>query len=282
MFTIFTIFIPYLNESPLRTALGLLFVLFIPGYVLVSALFPKKDDLDGIERLALSFGLSLAVSPLIGLALNYTPWGIRLTPIVISLTLFTLLMGLVALFRRARLNKNEVFQPQILNHVKSLKNSFQSESRLDKILSVVLIISLLVAVSMTVYIVVAPQEGEKFTEFYILGPDGKASDYPTNLTVGETGQLIIGVVNREYTNVTYVLEIKLDGVVISEKTINLTNNEKWEEDFSFVANTTGENRKLEFLLYKLPDRTEPYRSLHLWVTVTGALLNERAETNITD
>ncbi len=37
------------------------------------AAFSEKNDLDGIERLALSFGLSIAVVPLIGLGLNFTP-----------------------------------------------------------------------------------------------------------------------------------------------------------------------------------------------------------------
>lgn len=59
----------------LRVPIGLLMVLFVPGYVLIAALFPKREDLDGIERIALSFGLSIAVVPLIGLGLNYTPWG---------------------------------------------------------------------------------------------------------------------------------------------------------------------------------------------------------------
>ncbi len=57
----------------LRIPIGLLMVLFVPGYVLIAALFPRKGDLDGIERIALSFGLSIAVVPLIGLGLNYTP-----------------------------------------------------------------------------------------------------------------------------------------------------------------------------------------------------------------
>jgi hypothetical protein len=73
-----------------RWVLGSVFVLFLPGYVTVEALFPKGRDLDGIERFALSVGLSLALVPLVGLLLNYTPWGIRLTPIVISLTILTL------------------------------------------------------------------------------------------------------------------------------------------------------------------------------------------------
>jgi len=45
----------------------------VPPEGRTAALFPGKDDLDGIERIALSFGLSIAVVPLMGLALNYTP-----------------------------------------------------------------------------------------------------------------------------------------------------------------------------------------------------------------
>jgi hypothetical protein len=81
------------TELPLvaiRWVLGSVFILFLPGYVTVEALFPKGRDLNSIERFALSIGLSLALVPLVGLLLNYTPWGIRLTPIVVSLTIFTL------------------------------------------------------------------------------------------------------------------------------------------------------------------------------------------------
>jgi hypothetical protein len=84
----------------LRWILGSVFVLFIPGYVTVEALFPKGRDLDGIERFALSVGLSLTLVMLVGLLLNYTPWGIRLTPIVVSLTILTVGLALVALGRR--------------------------------------------------------------------------------------------------------------------------------------------------------------------------------------
>ena len=75
-------------EGAIRIILGLPFILFIPGYILVFSLFPeKKTDhgIDIIERIALSLGLSLAVVPLIGLGLNYTIWGIRLEPILFSL-----------------------------------------------------------------------------------------------------------------------------------------------------------------------------------------------------
>ena len=87
-----------------RWVLGSVFVLFIPGYVAVEALFPKGRELDGIERLALSVGLSLALVPLVGLLLNYTPWGIRLDPIMISLTILTVGLAIVAFARRFRLS----------------------------------------------------------------------------------------------------------------------------------------------------------------------------------
>jgi hypothetical protein len=87
-----------------RWVLGSVFVLFIPGYVAVEALFPKGRELDGIERLALSVGLSLALVPLVGLLLNYTPWGIRLDPIMVSLTILTIGLALVAFVRRFKLS----------------------------------------------------------------------------------------------------------------------------------------------------------------------------------
>ncbi|MEM3777585.1 MAG: DUF1616 domain-containing protein [Fervidicoccaceae archaeon] len=86
---------------PLRYLLGSITVLFLPGYTLIQALY-KPDELSPLEELALSIGLSLAIVPLIGLILNYTPWGIRLTPIVIGLNIFTISMCFIASIRRYR------------------------------------------------------------------------------------------------------------------------------------------------------------------------------------
>jgi uncharacterized membrane protein len=96
-----TSFLPML--MPLRYFLGTLYVLFLPGYVTVEALYPGERDLKPLERLALSIGLSLAIVPLIGLLLNYTPWGIRLEPVTISLAIYTLSVAVVALVRKYRI-----------------------------------------------------------------------------------------------------------------------------------------------------------------------------------
>lgn len=87
----------------LRWVVGFVFVLLLPGYVTIQALFPEGKELDSIERFALTVGLSLAITPLIGLLLNYTPWGIRLNPIVVALSLFTLGIAVAGTFRRYKL-----------------------------------------------------------------------------------------------------------------------------------------------------------------------------------
>ena len=89
----------------IRYVLGSIFVLYLPGAMLIEALYPRGEDLEPLERLALSIGLSLAVIPLIGLVLNYTPWGIRLMPVLISLAVFTESMAVLALIRKYKYYK---------------------------------------------------------------------------------------------------------------------------------------------------------------------------------
>ena len=90
----------------LRSALGTIFVLFLPGFTFIRALFPAKvpiktssENMDTIERIALSFGMSLVLAAITGLILNYTPWGIRLTPITLSLLALTIVFATAAVLR---------------------------------------------------------------------------------------------------------------------------------------------------------------------------------------
>ena len=57
------IYFPFLNQTPLTVVFALPVVLFIPGYCLIAALFPKNDDISLIERIALSFGSPPPLSP---------------------------------------------------------------------------------------------------------------------------------------------------------------------------------------------------------------------------
>ena len=102
--TLFTVFFSntiYLLKY-LRYVLGSIVVLFLPGYVTIEVLYPREEDLSSLERLALSIGLSIAITPLIGLILNYMPWGIRLEPILTALTVYITSLALIGSYRRYR------------------------------------------------------------------------------------------------------------------------------------------------------------------------------------
>jgi len=254
---------PLLNENLLRSIFGLLLVFFTCGYSLVAALFPGKDDLGGMERFTLSIGMSITVVPLLGLALNFTPFGIRLIPVVVLLSAFTISLSLIAWVRRLRLLPEERFTLQI----EKLTKISLGQTTTDKALSIILIATIICSTATLAYVATTPKTGENYTEFYILGSQGKASDYPTNLKPGEQGKIIIGIVNHEQEDSTYRLDVTLNGTTIHTEQIHLTNNEKRETPLSFTATRVGENQKLELLIFK-DQRAEPYRTLHLWITVT--------------
>jgi len=259
-----------LPESPVRVVLGLPFILFFPGYSLIAFLFPRRDDIGIIERVALSFGLSIAVTPLIGLALNYTPFGIRLVPILLSLSFFNILFCFLAEWRRTRVE--DPFYPFPLERLQHLVTaSLRGGNRIDRALTVILIISICCSLITLAYVIVVPKQGEKFTEFYILGPGGKAAGYPTNLTVGENASIIIGIANHEYRTVYYGVEIWLVNSSFEENqthihrmlfydSFNITLESvpptiegnwtpQWELNYSFSIDVEGEY-KMWFLLFK--------------------------------
>jgi uncharacterized membrane protein len=260
---------PALQNSIIRTVLGLPLVLFIPGYVLITALFPKKDDLDSIEIIALSFGLSIATVPLLGLLLNFTPFGIRLIPILIILCSYSIILTFVTDYRRKQLPEDSRFEVPFYGIYEAINNEINApKSKVDRILSIILVFSIILSIGILYYVITTPKIGEKFTEFYILGDSGKAENYPTELKLGSPTTLLTGVVNHEYSSVNYTVQIVLNSDTLSSNRLLLNNNETWQNNISFVPNKAGNDKKLELLLFKENNFTSPYRELHLWVNTT--------------
>ncbi|MGI0029789.1 MAG: DUF1616 domain-containing protein [Nitrososphaera sp.] len=78
-----------------RWIAGAIFLFVIPGYTITN-LFIPRNRLSTIERVAISVGLSLATVVLIGIILSYSPVGVRIEPIVISIALFNVVIALLA------------------------------------------------------------------------------------------------------------------------------------------------------------------------------------------
>jgi uncharacterized membrane protein len=93
------------------SAIGLIFLLFVPGYALIKLLFSQKikgksdENIKIIEKVVLSIALSIALTAFSGLFFNYTPWGIELKPIALSLFAFTIIFATAAL--RLEYNKRQ-------------------------------------------------------------------------------------------------------------------------------------------------------------------------------
>jgi len=175
-------------------------------------------------------------------------------------------MVLIAYLRRRRVSEDEKFFVNFGGFSNSI-NHFRGESKTSKILSIILILSILLAISTTVYIIVKPKQGETFTEFYLVGPVSNASDYPTNLTVGQSGSVLLGIINHKDKTVNYRMVVTSNGVLMSEQNITLSNGNKTEIRYNFTAGSSGK-KKIVFLLYKMPNNTDIYRSIYIWANIT--------------
>ena len=261
MLVVTTIFSP---SDVLRIIIGLPFVLFFPGYVLMAALFPRRGGLGGIERVALSFGVSITVVPIIGFILNYTWWGITLESILYSVAAFILATSIIAWVRRRRVEEEEKFCLEF-----QLRMPGWAGGAGDKVLLVILVIAVAGALGMMGYTIAEPRVGERFTEFYILGTDGEAADYPRELAVGEMGRVIVGIINQEHEAADYRVEVRINGTKNNEVgPVVLEHEQRWEGEVSFVPTVSGENEKVEFLLYQNGEAEPCLEPLHLWLHVS--------------
>jgi len=206
---------------------------------LIAFLFPEKKNLNTLERVALSFGLSIAITPLIGFGLNYTPFGIRLEPILASLTAFIVAFSLLAFWRRYKVEDPYLpFDP--IKLWDSAKGDFVKEGKTDRALTILLVIAILSSVVALAYVVAFPQQGEKFTEFYILGPEHNATGYPHNLTVGQNASVYIGIKNHEGRQVHYFVQVWLvNASFVNNQTVISTMY--YFDQFDTVLNNTPVN-----------------------------------------
>jgi len=261
---------------------AILLVLLVPGYVLMGALFPSGKEIDWIERIALSFGLTIAVVPLLGLMLNFTPFGVGFAPIVGTVALFTVVVGMFAYLRRMRLPPTD----RLSIDMDLVLPNWGGDSTVDKLITIILSASIVAAAGIVVYVLEKPHPDVPFTAFSILGPTGRPSDYPTRLNSTQPGMVMIGVANHESARVNYTLRIDLVSVnlvynatagvnetVEGNRTawswfnFTLASDQNWTQPYTFIISSPG-IWKVQFLLFKAAALLSAYRELHLYVVVT--------------
>lgn len=150
-------------------------------------------------------------------------------------------------------------------------NKYRLKRVANQILTGILVIALVASVTTVIYLATLPAPAsEPYTEFYILGENQTASEYPMELEQGERGDFIVGISNHEHRDVTYTVVLRLDGRTLNSRTITVNEGNTWEETLSFSSTQSG-RLKLEILLYKnqgTGQEGEPYRDLWLWVNIS--------------
>ncbi|MEA1906912.1 MAG: DUF1616 domain-containing protein [Euryarchaeota archaeon] len=263
------------NDTPLRIPFSLIILLFLPGYALIAAMFPKMGELSGIERFTLAIGLSIAITVFDGFAISVTPYLFRPTPLILTLSLITLFLLLLTVITRTLTQGDKRYFVDYQGFIESLRADDEKMSDIERMLMISLIGSIIIASSMLIYAKLTFEE-EEFSALYILGPGGKAEGYQKDLHIGEPSTIAVGVENYEHAPTEYTLQVKLGAGVLETRKMTLKHEEKWLEQVTFTPDRTGDRLKLEFVLYK--DGTR-HRSVHLWVSSsidyndTSTLLN---------
>ena len=150
-----------------------------------------------------------------------------------------------------------------------MKEPDRGGSARQRALYIVLVIAVLGAIGGLCYFALTPQPEERFTEYYILGLDGRASNYPSELRVGEEGRVVVCIVNHEHQVVNYRVEIRINGVKDKELgPILLHHEDKWQQEVGFTLAESGNNQKVEFLLYKNEEAEPHSEPLYILINVT--------------
>lgn len=274
------------ESNPLQLLIGVLYVVFLPGYAFVAVLFPSRSSessdslsrialnrerpktITAMERVMLSIGMSVILVPLVGIISHFSGWGVSAETVVVLTGALTAVFSLAAVGVRLQLPRDQRFG---LVSVKPLRRVhawvFDTNDSREVALSAFIVVGLLIAVVGIGAAAALTPSGEQYTEFYLLGedegPNGSVADnYQATTIGGEVGPLQLGVTNREGGERTYTVveqHQRTDGtdpgtaVVASRDTDRFTltaaDGETVEQTVSTEPTLRGDNVRVVYLLY---------------------------------
>jgi uncharacterized membrane protein len=220
-----------------RVMLALPLVLFLPGFALTVILF-ERERVGIPERLLLSLGLSVALTALIGLVLNWTPWGLQTTSLWAAL-LLGLAVEVAVIYWIRRLKWRDVI---------SLPDNLNFTARQWILLSFAALVTMA-----AIHVARSPtrQQGfEGYTTLWI---------QPTETP----GVIYVGVNSEEFEVIKYQIKFKLNGVIREGPSMELNPGENWQGILRLPSEElTG--KALTVYLYRLDRPTEIYRHAVWW------------------
>lgn len=213
---------------------GVLMVLFIPGYVLTLAILPELDE---ATTLLLSLGISISMDILGGFVLNYTSWGLQ--PLTWALWLCTISLPgcIIALYRRRLLTSDVNTKPVFIPLTGYMVISF-------------ILTGVLVSAAIVIARYSALESGSHFTQLWTV-PGADEEGYTVQ----------VGIHNEESTSLTYNLYAESEAATIEQWTdITLAPGETWTATLSL---TEKPDSPISFMLFKSGSPDDAYRTTRL-------------------
>lgn len=222
----------------------------------------------------LSLVLSIAIVPLIGIILNFVR-DISLETVLYTNTAFIFLASIVAWIRQHRLPRQKRLGTR-LYLTRSWFAKVIGEGVQSRVIAGVLVVALLGSLGLLFHTIQSPRLSESFTQFYILGTEGKFADYPSEFRVGQEAKIPVRIVNHEGKEVTYRVGLVIeDRKLIETPSIILADKEEWRGEVVFVPDQAGVHQKLELMLYQDNEAKSRLDPLQLWVDI-----REKSEAGI--
>lgn len=254
--------------SPIRVVLGLALILLLPGYALVACLFPSRHVLDGPERAALSFGLSLSMIPIVALLLDWSRWSLARTPMVVSLVGITAAGALVGSLLRLRLAPADRYAIELGRPRLPRWSRFDRGTRIA--IALFALAFVLLAVGATT-VLIDRHNGDPLTEFSLLNASGEARFYEREAPIGQPIAVELDVANHLGKTTSYVIAVTGAGAAIDPLApFTVADGESERLTVRFAIVETGDNMPVTFELWRVDDGgrvdERPHRTLTLMVT----------------
>jgi len=289
LLTPLVVFLPGVRETPLRPLAGILLVLFAPGWAIVTALFPADEAFtvpDGYElvtRGALALATSIGAVAAVGIVGIWVGSGITVRSMVTGIVVVTAVSCVTAQYRRRSIPPEERFAVSPKRARARFSEWMEYDSQTDLVLNVFLVVMLVTATATVAYAVTVPKDGQSYTEFHMLPPDGvQGSNFSEEAQTNGGSTVVIGVHNNEFEATEYSVIVEYHDVSIAGDTarvesrraidqfeISLDHNQSWQRAISVPEPRRDGNWRLTAYLYRgQPDRPptfdSSYRSTRLW------------------
>ena len=285
--------------SAVRLLVTFPLVLFLPGYALVSVLFPATErnsreatstpidrqsrGIDVIERLGLAVALSLAIVPIVGIALPFTQWGFTTVSTAATLCIVTVVLAQIGVIRRFKTPASERFTVSPLASIARLR---RDENAVATASSILLVLAVGAAAGALLLGFLVPPSTGGYTELalYTETDDGElvAGGIDEEVSPGESVPVTVSITNEEgeatdYTVVVQEQVVEDDSVVertrLEELETTLDDGTTGRGELSVTPTAeSGETVRISVLLYEGEPPEEPTNEnaeedTYFWVTI---------------